>query len=133
MVLSYLLVTIFLLWSVAAQDQTFADGYIIKWHPGQIKPENRRTWIDNQLRKASLPPLTEAQVASLKVCAYRRLPPESSAHPDKCLPSQIGWESSVFDGFAGNISTEAVNAFMNSGDCVYAVPGMYKYRHPAVE
>lgn len=46
-----------------AQD----PGYIVKWHPGHVAPENRRTWIDNQLRKASLPELTDEQADSLKV------------------------------------------------------------------
>jgi hypothetical protein len=43
------------------------NGWLVKWHPGHVEPANRRTWIDNQLRKASLPALTDAEVSSLKV------------------------------------------------------------------
>ena len=48
---------------VRAQD----SGYIIKWYSGKVPASNRRTWLDNQLQAASLPALTNDQVASLKV------------------------------------------------------------------
>lgn len=46
---------------------TPTTGFIVKWHPGHVARENRRTWIDNQLQKASLPALTDSEVQSLKV------------------------------------------------------------------
>lgn len=44
------------------------NGYILKWHPSKVAPEDRRSWVDNQLARAGLPPLTGAEVESLKVC-----------------------------------------------------------------
>jgi len=81
---------------VRAQD----SGYIIKWYSGKVPASNRRTWLDNQLQAASLPALTNDQVASLK----------------------LGWDSSVFDGCAGNFSAEAIEAFKNTGDVAYVEP-----------
>jgi len=76
-------------------------GYIVKFKSGAVPEANRRTWIDNQLNKAALDPLTDSQVGTLKV----------------------GWRSDVFDGFAGHISEEAINAFMATGDVEYVAEG----------
>jgi len=69
-------------------------GYIVKFKDGAVPHANRRKWIDNQLNKASLDPLTHEQIATLKV----------------------GWRSDVFDGFSGKLSEEAINAFRATGD-----------------
>ncbi|KIM21522.1 hypothetical protein M408DRAFT_80385 [Serendipita vermifera MAFF 305830] len=82
---------------VVISAQTNNTGYIVRFHSARVAKENRRTWIDNQLNRASLPPLTDAQATSLK----------------------IGWESSVFDGFAGDITPEAVTAFKSHADVWY--------------
>lgn len=73
------------------------EGYVVRFHSSKIAKDNRRGWIDNQLRKASLPPLTDSEAASLK----------------------IGWETSVYDGFAGKISAEAAAAFKATEDVWY--------------
>jgi len=69
-------------------------GYIVKFKHGAVPRANRRKWIDNQLHKAGLDPLTDKQVGNLKV----------------------GWRSDVFDGFSGHLSKEAINAFRATGD-----------------
>lgn len=50
------------------------EGYIVRFHSSKIAKENRRGWIDNQLRKASLPPLTNSEAASLKVSLVPNVP-----------------------------------------------------------
>jgi len=75
-------------------ERALNRGYIVKFKNGTVPYANRRSWIDNQLKKASLTPLTNAQVETLKV----------------------GWRSDVFDGFAGQLSEEAINAFTATGD-----------------
>jgi len=69
-------------------------GYIVKFKHGAVPHANRRKWIDNQLHKAGLDPLTDIQVGNLKV----------------------GWRSDVFDGFSGQLSKEAIDAFRATGD-----------------
>jgi len=74
--------------------RAFNGGYIVKFKDGAVPRANRRKWIDNQLHKAALDPLTDKQVETLKV----------------------GWRSDVFDGFSGQLSKEAINAFVATGD-----------------
>jgi len=78
-----------------------SGGYIVKFKQGAVPLANRRKWIDNQLRKAGLDPLTDNQVESLKV----------------------GWNSDIFDGFSGQISEEAINAFRATGDVEFVAEG----------
>lgn len=82
-------------------------GYIVKFKDGVVPPANRRTWVDNQLNKAGLDPLTDDQVAALRT----------------------GWRSDVFDGFCGQLSEEAVNAFMATGDVDFIAEGMLSTTH----
>jgi cerevisin len=74
-----------------------SGGYIVKFKDGAVLEANRRKWIDNQLNKAGLDPLTIQQVGTLKV----------------------GWRSTVFDGFAGQLSEEAIEAFRATKDVEY--------------
>ena len=76
-------------------------GYIVKFKHGAVPRANRRKWIDNQLHKAGLDPLTDKQVGHLKV----------------------GWRSDVFDGFCGQLSKEAINAFRATGDVEFVAEG----------
>ena len=78
-------------------------GYIIKFKDGAVNQANRRKWIDNQLHKAGLDPLTDNQVGTLKV----------------------GWRSDVFDGFYGHLSKEAIDAFMATGDVEFVAEGKW--------
>jgi hypothetical protein len=82
-------------------ERALNRGYIVKFKNGTVPYANRRSWIDNQLKKASLTPLTNAQVETLKV----------------------GWRSDVFDGFAGQLSEEAINAFTATGDVEFVSEG----------
>lgn len=78
-------------------------GYIVKFKNGAVPHANRRKWIDNQLQKAGLDPLTNQQVGALKV----------------------GWRSDVFDGFCGQLSEQAINAFRATGDVEFVAEGKW--------
>lgn len=78
-----------------------AGGYIVKFKPGVIAADNRRTWLDNQLRKAGAPPLATEDEQTLK----------------------MGWDNRVFDGFAATISPDAVESMRASGDVEYIAEG----------
>lgn len=78
-----------------------SGGYIVKFKQGAVPHANRRKWIDNQLRKAGLDPLTDGQVRNLKV----------------------GWRCDVFDGFSGQLSEEAIKAFSATGDVEFVAEG----------
>lgn len=78
-----------------------SGGYIVKFKHGAVPHDNRRKWIDNQLHKAGLDPLTDKQVGNLKV----------------------GWRGDVFDGFSGPLSKEAIDAFRATGDVEFVAEG----------
>ncbi|KAG8802492.1 subtilisin-like serine protease, partial [Serendipita sp. 399] len=70
------------------------------FHPARVASDNRRNWIDNQLRNNNLPPLNDIQISSLRT----------------------GWDSGIFDGFAGDVSPDAAVAFEKSDDVAFVVP-----------
>lgn len=78
-----------------------SGGYIVKFKPSAVPKDNRRTWIDNQLSRANIAALSYDQEESLKT----------------------GWSETVFDGFSGVLSEDAIEQFRASGDVEYIVEG----------
>ncbi|KAG9055957.1 subtilisin-like serine protease [Serendipita sp. 407] len=83
-----------------SNDLLPGDPVIVRFHAARVASDSRRDWINNQLNKASLPPLNDIQVSSLKT----------------------GWDTGIFDGFAGQFTPEAARAFAASADVAYVVP-----------
>lgn len=91
--------TLFALLSLlsVALAQAQPEGWIVKFKTDRVDPTARRNWINNQLKNAELPSLSEQEASTLKT----------------------GWNVTVFDGFSGGFSDAAARVFREHEDVAY--------------